>query len=240
MNTRPQTMRIAVADDQHEDLEAMAATLRDAGFHCSCFSNGNDMIAALRRETFDLLLLDWNMPRSSGLDVVVWTNDNLPNPPPVILLTSRDSKEDVIRALESGAVDYIVKPADPDIVRARIYSALRRRGDSYQPEVSTFAGFTFDRARQSVNFRGETVDLRTKEFELARLLFENINRPLSRSYIMARVWNASPDLETRTLDMHVSRIRSKLVLRPERGVALRTVFGFGYRLDSCAEGEDAE
>lgn len=232
-------MRIAIADDQVEDLESLASTLKEAGYACTCMNNGDDVIAALRRETFDLLLLDWNMPRSSGLDVVLWANENLPNPPPIMLLTSRDSKDDVIRALDSGAMDYIVKPGDPDIIRARISAALRRRGFDSGSDTATFAGYTFDRARQAVTFAGETIELRAKEFELARLLFENINRPLSRSYIMARVWNASPDMETRTLDMHISRIRAKLVLRPERGVALRTVFGFGYRLDSCENEAEA-
>lgn len=232
-------MRIAIADDQVEDLESLASTLKEAGYACTCMNNGDDVIAALRRETFDLLLLDWNMPRSSGLDVVLWANENLPNPPPIMLLTSRDNKDDVIRALDSGAMDYIVKPGDPDIIRARISAALRRRGLDAGSDTATLAGYTFDRARQAVTFAGETIQLRAKEFELARLLFENINRPLSRSYIMARVWNASPDMETRTLDMHVSRIRAKLVLRPERGVALRTVFGFGYRLDSCENQAEA-
>lgn len=231
-------MRIAVADDQAEDLAAMCALLREAGYVCTPFANGDDAIAALRRETFDLLLLDWNMPRSTGLDVIVWANSNLSDPPPIILLTSRDSKEDVIRALESGAIDYIVKPGDPDIVRARIAAALRRRGDGPGVEKATYGEFTFDRARQAVKYGDNLIELRAKEFELAKLLFENMNRPLSRSYIMSRVWNSSPDVETRTLDMHISRIRSKLQLRPERGVALRTVFGFGYRLDSCAEGPE--
>lgn len=233
-------MRIAIADDQIEDLENLSHILTAAGYQTTCLNNGDDVIAALRRETFDLLMVDWNMPRSTGLDVVVWANENLKPPPPIILLTSRDSKEDVIQALESGAVDYIVKPGDPDIIRARISAALRRRpAEAPQTgDIASHGRFVFDRARQAVIFDGEPIELRAKEFELAKLLFDNINRPLSRSYIMARVWNASPDIETRTLDMHISRIRSKLQLRPERGVALRTVFGFGYRLDSCAP--DAE
>lgn len=231
-------MRIALADDQPDDLNAMSALLSAAGFHCSTFTNGDDMIAALRRETFDLLLLDWNMPRSSGIDVVVWAGESLPNPPPIIMLTSRNNKEDIIRALEIGAVDYIVKPGDPDIIRARIMAAGRRnRIEQPVEECARFGDFTFDRFRQTVTYADQLIELRAKEFELARLFFENMNRPLSRSYIMARVWNSSPDVETRTLDMHISRIRAKLQLRPERGVSLRTIFGFGYRLDSCPEGE---
>lgn len=231
-------MRIALVDDQPDDLANMLAMLTSAGFQCSTFTNGDDVIASLRRETFDLVLLDWNMPRSSGLEVVVWAGESLPDPPPFIMLTSRNNKEDIIRALECGAVDYIIKPGDPDIIRARILAASRRKRIEPQvDETSRFGDFSFDRFRHTVTYIDQAIDLRAKEFELARLFFANMNRPLSRSYIMARVWNSSPDVETRTLDMHISRIRAKLQLRPERGVSLRTIFGFGYRLDSCPQDE---
>lgn len=238
--TLNQHLRLALADDQNDELAALGAVLNAAGFHCSTFTNGSDLIAALRRETFDLMLLDWNMPRASGLEVLAWAEQNLADPPPVIMLTSRDSKQDIIRALQSGAVDYVIKPGDSDIIIARILAACRRRGDPANDDTARFGDFLFDRSRQCVVYRDLTIELRAKEFQLARLLFDNINRPLSRSYIMTRIWNASPDLETRTLDMHISRVRSKLVLRPERGVSLRTIFGFGYRLDSCAPEGDSE
>ena len=240
MMMQMQNLRIAIVDDQPDDLAALSAVLSEAGFNCCVYTNGSDMIAALRRETFDLLLLDWIMPRASGLDVVSWIQENLTDPPPAIMLTSRDSKQDIIRALNAGAVDYIVKPGDPDIIAARILAACRRRGDNGHDEIVRFGDFVFDRTRQCVTFRDQTIELRAKEFQLARLLFDNLDRPLSRNYIMTRIWNASPHLETRTLDMHISRVRSKLVLRPERGVSLRTIFGFGYRLDSCTPCNDME
>lgn len=235
-----QNLRIAIVDDHPDDLAALSSVLSEAGFNCCVYTNGIDLIAALRRETFDLLLLDWIMPRASGIDVVTWIQENLTDPPPAIMLTSRASKQDIIRALNAGAVDYIVKPGDPDIIAARILAACRRRGDHGHDEITRFGDFVFDRTRQCVTYHDQTIALRAKEFQLARLLFENMDRPLSRNYIMTRIWNASPDLETRTLDMHISRVRSKLVLRPERGVSLRTIFGFGYRLDSCTPSNDME
>jgi DNA-binding response OmpR family regulator len=179
-------------------------------------------------------MLDWNMPRVNGLEVLAWITDNLKESPPVIMLTSRDGKDDIVHALQEGAIDYITKAEHPDIVRARVAAALRRsaRGTA---EQATFGGFRFDRATQTVWYMDEPAQLRAKEFDLARLLFENLDRPMSRSYIMKRVWNSSPDLETRTLDMHISRVRAKLKLGPERSYVLRTVFGFGYRLDSCTD-----
>ena len=82
--------------------------------------------------------------------------------------------------------------------------------------------------------------MRLKEYNLTRLLFENLNRPLSRGYILQRVWQTSPDVETRTLDMHISRVRAKLNLRPERGFSLKSIFGFGYRLDTCTEADESD
>ena len=229
-------MRVALVDDNADEIAGIAESLRTSGFDCAIFGSGEELIAALRRETFDLLLLDWNMPSMTGVDVLSWARDNIASPPPVIMLTSRERKEDVIYALENGAVDYIRKPEDPDIICARIKAAVRKER-SEPAGNSSLSGFEYDTLTQTVRFGEEVIELRQKEFHLARLLFENLNRPLSRGYILQRVWQSSPDIETRTLDVHVSRLRSKLGLKPERGVVLRTIFGFGYRLDSCGSDE---
>jgi DNA-binding response OmpR family regulator len=233
-------MRIAITDDHPDELAWTAGLLRDAGYDCSTFASGEDLIAALRRDTFDLLMLDWNMPRMSGLDVLAWLPSNLEVAPPVIVLTSRTAKEDIVRALEAGARDYIVKPEDAAVVRARVAAALRRLGPTKDNSQMRYGDYLVDNGAGQVSYCGEAIELRPKEFELARLLFENTDRPLSRSYLMQRVWKSSPDVETRTLDMHISRVRSKLGLDPDRGFALRTVFGFGYRLDNCAPPERDE
>lgn len=224
-------MHIALVDDDFDEIADVAEILRDSGCECSLFSSAEELMAALRRETFDILLLDWNMQGMSGLKVLAWARENINPPPPVIMLTNRDRKEDIVFALEAGAVDYIRKPEDPEVVRARIKAALRRR-QAEKPVPAHFGEFHFDNLAQSVTYGDETISLRHKEFELARLLFDNVNRPLSRGYLLQKIWQSSPNVETRTLDVHVSRIRAKLKLGPERGFALQTIFGFGYRLDS--------
>lgn len=227
-------MRIAIADDEPDMLAALVHTLAGDGYAVDTFADGEEVLKALCRETYDLLLLDWNMPRLDGIELVAWAEQNLTSPPPIIMLTSRDAKEDVVRALETGAVDYIVKPEAAEVIRARVAATLRRKRAVPGRAERRFGAFEFDDASHAVRFAGETIDLRQKEYNLALLLFENLDRPLSRAYILQRVWHSSPDVETRTLDMHISRVRSKLTLRPERGFALTTIFGFGYRLDSCA------
>ncbi|PLK25874.1 response regulator transcription factor [Novosphingobium sp. TH158] len=225
-------MRIALVDDDPDEIVEIADSLRASGCECTLYSSGEELLAALRRETFDALLLDWNMMGMSGMKVLAWARENLNPPPPVIMLTNRDRKEDIVFALDAGAADYIRKPEDPDIVRARIRAALRERRKDATENDGTFGGFEFDSLTRVVTYDGEGVELRQKEYALARLLFENLNRPLSRSYILQKVWQSSPDVETRTLDVHISRLRAKLKLKPERGFALQTIFGFGYRLDS--------
>ncbi|MEP7221061.1 MAG: response regulator transcription factor [Novosphingobium sp.] len=225
-------MRVALVDDNLDEVAEIAANLRESGMNCSLYTNGEDLVSALRRETFDILLLDWNMLGMSGLKVLAWTKENLQPAPPVIMLTNRDRKEDIVFALDAGAADFIRKPEDPDVVRARIRAALRRDGADVDGTAARYGDYAFDNLAQTVRFGPDIIELRQKEFRLARGLFENLNRPLSRSYLLQKVWNSSPDIETRTLDVHISRLRAKLNLRPERGFALQTIFGFGYRLDS--------
>lgn len=226
-------MRIAIADDDKVAREHAEVTLSLAGYQCSTFSNGRDVIAQLKRETFDLLLLDWNMPGLTAIEVIEWTRQNLVDVPRIIVLTSRSGDHDIAHALDAGADDFITKPSSGEVIRARVMATLRRTKSSQNDERLEQRGiYTFDRLDQSVTFHGETVRLTQKEFALALLFFDNLQRPLSRGYILQRLWNNTVDLSTRTLDMHASKIRSKLGLRPENGYRLQTVSGYGYRLDT--------
>lgn len=226
-------MRIALVDDNLDELDYVASFLQESGFSCEFFSNGEAVISGLRRETFDALLLDWNMTGISGMEVLAWVQANLELPPPVLIFTGRDSKDDIVHALNAGAADFISKPEDPEIVRARIGAVVRQSALTNQYRNDEFGGYRFDDVQRSIRFGDNVFDLRQKEYELARLLFENLDRPLSRGYIMQRIWQSNPKLETRTLDVHISRLRSVLGLRPDRGFTLQTIVGYGYRLMNC-------
>ena len=226
-------MRIAIADDDKEAREHAESTLVLAGHQCKTFSNGRDVIAQLKRETFDLILLDWNMPAMTAIEVIEWTRQNLTDVPRIIVLTSRNEDGDIAHALDAGADDFISKPASGEVIRARVAAALRRAGAEKNAGRYDRRGiYAFDRLDNSVSFKGDTVRLTPKEFALALLFFDNLQRPLSRGYILQRLWNNTVDLSTRTLDMHASKIRSKLCLRPENGYRLQTLSGYGYRLDT--------
>ncbi|WP_379553610.1 response regulator transcription factor [Erythrobacter sp. W53] len=231
-------MRIALADDEQELLDQVSSVILSAGHEVDGYRNGQDLQNGLRRETYDVVLLDWNMPGRSGIDVLNWATENLSPLPPFILLTSRHDKEDIVRGLEAGAIDYIVKPESDEVIRARVEAAGRRTKSEALPSTANVGPYVFDRREKSATLSGEPVHLTAKEFDLLDLLLQNLGRPLSRGYLFSKVWGSEADLETRTIDVHVSRLRGKLDLKPENGFVIRTVFGFGYRMDEYIEDAD--
>ena len=230
-------MRIAALDDDDAQREAIARVLVSGGHNCQCFSLAAPLIASLRRETFDLLILDWNVPDMSGLDVLGWALKNLTPCPPVLLLTSRSAEADVVSGLNAGADDYVVKPVQPGVLLARVNAILRRSyPDRAAGGIETYGEYRFNLPAEQVTMRGELLTLTAKEFSLALLLFRNVHRALSRGHILEAIWGRNPDLPTRTLDMHISRIRTKLALRPQNGFRLAPVYSYGYRLEQLTDG----
>lgn len=230
-------MRIAIADDDPELLQQLRTALQDTEHLCESFRTGDQLMTSLKRETYDVVLVDWNMPGESGLGVIRWATTSLEKPPAFIMITSRSDKSDVVRGLEAGAVDYVVKPESKEVILARIEAANRRLRPPEPDRFASFGDYKLDRLLKTISWKGDPIKLTNKEVELATLFFDNMNRPLSRAYIFGQVWGGVPDVESRTLDLHVSRVRSKLQLRPLHGFAIQTVFGFGYRMDRCSEPE---
>jgi len=227
------TKRIAIAEDDQVMAQFVAQIAIEAGHRVASFSTGDALIRQLTRDTFDLLILDWNMPGASGIDVLRWVRANMEVPPAIIMISSRAEKIDITACLSAGADDYIIKPEAASVIAARINAVLRRTSPAVQTQrYQEFGIYTFDRLQGSVSLHGESAALTAKEFALAMMFFQNQNRPIARSYILETIWNSVGDLPTRTLDMHVSRIRSKLALGPENGFRLSTIFGYGYRLEN--------
>ena len=226
-------MRIAIADDETDVVNHLKAIVDELGHTSVTFSDGNALSQSLVRETYDLVILDWSMPRKDGLETLNWMRTALQERPAVIMMTNRTAKKDITDALNAGADDYITKPEDRDVIAARINAMLRcKAGSGAFDTKATYGKYDFDRIEQTVTFDGQTVMMTAKEFELADLFFRNRDRTLSRNYIMETIWRTTAALATRTLDMHISRVRSKLELKPENGFRIFTVFGYGYRLET--------
>ena len=226
-------MRIAIADDETDVVNYLKAIVEELGHSAVTFSDGNALSQSLVRETYDLVILDWSMPKKDGLETLNWMQTALQERPAVIMMTNRTAKKDITDALNAGADDYITKPEDRGVIAARINAMLRRNSGSGAFDTkATYGKYDFDRIEQTVTFDGQTVMMTAKEFELADLFFRNRDRTLSRNYIMETIWRTTAALATRTLDMHISRVRSKLDLKPENGFRIFTVFGYGYRLET--------
>lgn len=231
-------MRIAVVDDDYEIACFVCEAMRGFGHSCDDFPNAAKVLAALRRDTYDLLILDWHLPDISGFDLLQRIKADRLDATGVIMLTNQSDKDAITRALLSGADDYIIKPESASVIAARVEAVSRRsRQGRGAGRYLDFGDYRFDRLTEVISIAGEPVMVNSKEFFLALLLFENVHRPLSRSYLLETVWHADPNLHTRTLDMHISRIRTKLGLRPENGFRIAAIAGYGYRMEQFGNGD---
>ena len=225
-------MRIAALDDDEAQLQSVSQLIRMSGHTCMPFIAADALINVLRRESFDLLVLDWNVPDLSGVEIIRWVRRNIADPPPILLLTSRTAEADIVEGLNAGADDYVVKPFQPDILRARIDALLRRSFVARMADrLDQFEGYGFDTSTETLSRDGQSIALTSKEFRLALLLFRNLHRALSRAHILETVWGHNLALPTRTLDVHISRVRTKLDLRAANGFRLSPVYSYGYRLE---------
>lgn len=232
-------MKVAILEDDPAQAELVTDALQSAGHICVVFATMPAIMTKLRQETFDLLVLDWNVPQGSGVDVAAWAREHLKPTPPILMVTARAESDDVVAALNAGADDFIVKPVEKPILVARVAALLRR---AYPVEEihgpQTLAGFAFDPIALTVTPDGQpAVDMTAKEFALALVFFRNLHRPLGRAWLLETVWGRNPDLATRTLDAHVSKIRTKLGLRPDIGFKLSPVYSYGYRLERLSDEE---
>lgn len=224
-------MRLAILEDEAPLAREILAVLEGEGYGCHHFRTGKSLTTALSRETFDLVILDWNLPDVTGIEVLAWAREHLDHVPPVLFVTSRSDEGDIVRALDQGADDYVIKPFRPRELLARVAALLRRNAPIAAPQVETFGRYGFDNKAFAATLDGEAIGLTQKEYELAVIMFRNLDRPLSRAYILEKIWGRNADLLTRTLDVHVSNIRKKLSLRPQNGFRLSPVYAYGYRLE---------
>ncbi len=229
-------MRIALLEDEQDQADLVCAWLKAAGHNCHAYTLGKDLVREAQRETFDLFLLDWEVPGMSGAEVLVWIRANIAEPVPVLFVTARQREEDIVHALSNGADDYMVKPLGKLELLARIGALARRSRPSQRPDegVLDFGRLSVDCHKRQVKLNGQAVTMTQKDYELAVFLLRNVGRLLSRGYILEAVWGQSADLNTRTVDTHVSRIRGKLQLTPEYGWRLSAVYQHGYRLEQVA------
>jgi DNA-binding response OmpR family regulator len=230
-------MRIAVLDDDAAQADLVCQTLSAAGHICHAYAEGRALVHQLRRQTFDLLVLDWSVPDMSGEEVLRWVRESLSARLPVLFMTNRSRESDITSLLTTGADDYVVKPVSAGVLLARVAALLRR---AYQLNATAlkevFGEYEFDLSARHVVVRGTAIAVTAKEFDLALLLFQHLSRPLSRAHILDVIWKRASEIPSRTMDTHISMLRAKLGLRPENGYRLTPIYGYGYRLERIEKG----
>ena len=228
-------MRIALLEDDPDQSQLLAAALEEAGHSCRVCASGRDLMRALARDSFDLMILDWVLPDISGLEILDWLRQR--DPVPVMFITRRDREEDVVQALAAGADDYMTKPVRLQEMLARVAALLRRSGEGFEREALVRLGpYEIDQERREIRLDQEATGLTAREYDLALFLFRNPGRVLSRPHLLEQVWGRSPDVNTRTVDAHASRLRRKLRFGSDTGWELVSVYQHGYRL--VPPGED--
>ncbi|NTX21297.1 response regulator transcription factor [Burkholderia cepacia] len=225
-------MNILLVQDDVAQAEAVENALQRSGHRISRAETAANAMRFLKTDQIDLVVLDWKLPGMSGFDVLRWIRGNLGREPAVVFLTNRVLEVDVVRALEAGADDYIVKPFRAIELVARIGALLRRTSRNEKVDSTIVVGpYVFDVARRNAFLHGKEIELTTKEFDVAAFLFANVGRAVSRDMLAKLVWGRELDSTSRTVDTHIYRLRRKLSLGSEDGVRLSTVYTHGYRLD---------
>ena len=228
-------MRIAMLEDDVEVGEALKQWMEAAGHNVHHFTSGKAIVREAGRESFDMYVLDWHVPDLSGTEVLHWLREKQQIDAPVLFVTSRDTEADIVAALSAGADDYMVKPIRRLELLARVEALLRRaRARVAEDSNVDLPPYLIDLANRTVSLDGAEVEMTDKEFALTVFLFQNIGQLLSRGHITESVWGRSAEVQSRTVDTHMSRLRKKLDFGPQRGVRLTPVYNFGYRLEKVA------
>lgn len=225
-------MRIAVLDNDRIQADLICQVLTSAGHACQTFDNGKEMLNNLRKDSIDMLILDWQVVDIGGAEVLRRAREKLTATTPMMFITSSSAEDDIVAGIGAGADDYMIKPLRRGELVARVQALLRRAYPSQNgAEQLQFGPYIFETRPGRLLLDGNVIDVTHKEFYLALLFFRNIGRPLSRAFIHESVWIRETALPSRTMDTHVSRVRNKLQLRPENGFRLVPVYSYGYRLE---------
>ena len=224
--------RVLIVEDEESFADPLAFLLRKEGFTAALAGTGQEALEEFDRNGADIVLLDLMLPGMSGTDVCKALRQR--SAVPVIMVTARDSEIDKVVGLELGADDYVTKPYSARELIARIRAVLRRGGESEEllPQVLEAGPVRMDVERHVVTVSGGEVPLPLKEFDLLEYLLRNVGRVLTRGQLIDRVWGADYVGDTKTLDVHVKRLRSKIEPDPGSPRHLVTVRGLGYKFET--------
>lgn len=226
-------MRVAILEDDPDQAELISHWLQRAEYAVENYADAENFLRAVRRDSFDLYVLDWMLPGLSGIEVLKKLRKEMDDYTSVVIVTARDEEQSIVRGLEAGADDYLVKPLRRAELVARVSAVLRRAAGNRPDDESLDASpYFLNLANQAVSLNGEEIELTNREFQLALFFFRNGGKMLSRDHILETIWGIeNKSVSTRTVDTHVSRLRKKLKLNEENGWILSSIYQHGYRIE---------
>lgn len=225
-------IRVGVLEDDEMVARLYQIALEQAGHQCEVFGTIADFLDALGRKEFDLLLVDWSLPDGTCDEVIKWVRERLGWGIPVMVSSARDDEGTIVQALRIGADDYVIKPLRMSEVVARIEAAMRHRDVAVRAALR-MGPYEIDPDERALRLSGREIELTQKEFDLASYFFQNRGKLVTRMHLLDTVWGRTADVDTRTVDAHVSRLRKKLELSGSHGWAIVSVYGTGYRLENA-------
>ena len=225
--------KILIVEDEESVLDPLELLLTKEGFSIQTARDGKEALEQFAKTNPDLILLDLMLPEISGTEVC--RQIRLKSQVPIIMLTAKDTEVDKVVGLELGADDYVVKPYSKAELVARIKAVLRRKGSDSTNEQSgsiTAGPVVIDVERHQVSINDQLISLPLKEFELLEFLVRNSGRVLTRTQLIDRVWGSDYFGDTKTLDVHVKRLRAKIEKDPANPVYIQTIRGLGYKFEN--------
>ncbi len=230
-------IKVLYLEDEIAQAEAMKQVLGEAGYNYTHCLTAGEFLQCLEESDYDLLILDWEVPDKTGVEVLEQIRSFYHWNGPILFVTHRDAEQDIVSALEKGADDYMVKPFRRSELEARLTALIRRAGLLDNQQDVEVGPYTISQKHREILLNGQPVSLTTKEYELGLLLMKNVGRLYSRKYLLKNIWGIDSDISTRTVDAHVSSLRRKLSLRASSGYQIKTVYQHGYRLEKLLESE---
>jgi two-component system, OmpR family, phosphate regulon response regulator PhoB len=225
--------KILIIEDDASLVTLLHYNLTAAGFRVQTATSAEDGELLLSEDLFDLIILDWMLPEMSGIELCARLRRAGKIPQlPILMLTARGEEADRVRGLSTGADDYVVKPFSVPELMARVKALLRRASPERVSDVLTAADISLDRVAHRVSRAGRDVALGPTEYKMLEVFLENVGRVLSRNQLLDRVWGTTAEIDERTIDVHIGRLRKALSLNDSDAETIRTVRGAGYVLDA--------
>ncbi len=224
-------MRICLLEDDLPQAELLKSWLQQAGYDIDHGATSRDFLQLMKKQSYDLAILDWEVPDLSGVDVLEHLRGPLDWDGLILFTTQHDAENDVAKVLRAGADDYLVKPLRKQELLARLVSLGRRKNIMREEKTMKLGPIELHKHDELVTLHGEVVKLTAKDFQLTRYMFEHQGELVSREQLLKTIWGISETVNTRTVDVHMSRIRRKLEIKPDMGYKIKTIYQYGYRLE---------